>query len=191
MASGRSVTLDDMLPTPRTRLRRSIASAVTLAVVAASLAVVTAPAVSAIPACSTAETQVWLGLGLGGGTAGTTYYPLELSNIAKHACTLYGYPGVSAFGAGPKQVGPAASRLQLSHAVVTLGPGATAHAILGFHDAGAVCSHAIDASGLRVYPPGQKAAGEIDFPFQVCAHGDVLVVGPVRAGTGIPGYTSP
>lgn len=141
--------------------------------------------------CSASETQVWLGDGEGGGTAGTTYYPLEFSNIGHRACTLYGYPGVSAYRGALKQVGSAAARSTSAHSPITLAPNATGHALLGIRDWGALCSKAVVVDGLKVYPPGQKSAKEIGFSFDACAHKGVLVVGPMRAGVGIPGYTGP
>jgi hypothetical protein len=148
-----------------------------------------ATASAATPACTPANTQVWLGLGLGGGTAGSTYYPLELSNVGHHACTLSGYPGVSA-SRGGSQVGPAATRNQQPHATVTLAPGATAHVILRIVDWGALCSQEVVADGLKVFPPGQTRSEFVPFSFGACAHRGVLIVGPVRAGVGIPGYTT-
>jgi len=140
--------------------------------------------------CSAADTQVWLGDGEGGGALGTTYYPLEFSNVGHGACTLYGYPGVSAYRAALKQVGAAATRGTARHRTITLAPNATAHALLGIRDWGAICSKPAAAEGLNVYPPGQRSAKEVGFPFDACAHKGVLVVGPLRAGVGIPGYTA-
>ncbi|MGB0093045.1 MAG: DUF4232 domain-containing protein [Solirubrobacteraceae bacterium] len=145
---------------------------------------------TAAPKCSAANTQVWLGLGLGGGTAGSTYYPLEFSNVGHHACTLNGYPRVSAYRGGGSQVGPAASRNGQRHRTVTLAPGATAHAILRILDWGALCSSEVVADGLKVYPPGQTRSEPVPFSFGACAHRGVLEVGPVHAGVGIPGYTT-
>jgi hypothetical protein len=139
--------------------------------------------------CTPANTQIWLGLGLGGGTAGSTYYPLEFSNVGHHACTLDGYPGVSAQGRGGSQVGPAASRNTESHGTVTLGAGATAHAILRVADWGALCSKQVAAIALRVYAPGETRSEDVPFSFGACAHRGVLSVEPVHAGVGIPGYT--
>jgi hypothetical protein len=141
--------------------------------------------------CSASDTQVWLGDGEGGGTAGTTYYPLEFSNIGHRSCTLYGYPGVSAYAGALKQVGSAADRSTSAHSPITLGPSATGHALLGIRDWGALCSKPVGVDGLKVYAPGQKSAKEIGFSFDACAHKGVLVVGPIRAGVGIPGYTGP
>jgi hypothetical protein len=144
----------------------------------------------AVAVCATSSTEVWLGNGEGGGTAGRTYYPLEFSNVGHRTCTFYGYPGVSAWGANAKPLGPSAGRNNSAHGTVTLAPGATAHALLAIADWGAICSKAVNASGLSVYPPGQKRAQQIVFPFQTCAKQSVLVTGPLRAGVGIPGYTN-
>ena len=144
---------------------------------------------AATPKCTPSNTQVWLGLGLGGGTAGSTYYPLELSNVGHRTCTLNGYPGVSA-SRGGAQVGPSATRNQQAHGTVALRPGATAHAILRIVDWGALCSQEVVADGLKVFPPGETRAETIPFSFGACAHRGVLIVGPVRAGAGIPGYTT-
>ncbi|MGO8907141.1 MAG: DUF4232 domain-containing protein [Solirubrobacteraceae bacterium] len=140
--------------------------------------------------CSAAATRAWLGLGLGGGTAGTYYYPLEFSNVGHRTCTLRGYPGVSAYGGGLRQIGPPARRNGERSVTVTLRPGETAHASLGIVDWGAVCSRSVGAAGLKVYPPGQRIAQTIPFAFPACAHAGVLVVGPLLAGVGIPGYTT-
>ena len=146
---------------------------------------------AAAPArCTTAHLEVWFGLGLGGGTLGSVYYPLEFSNVGHSACTLNGYPGVSGYGNNGKAVGPPASRNGQHHGTVTLAPGATAHAILRVEDWGALCSKEVPAAGLRVYPPGAKTSQPVPFAFGACAHRGVLVVGPVRAGVGIPGYTT-
>lgn len=170
----------------------------TLAAIAGcAAAVVGAPAAvaasdgstTAVPACTAAATQVWLGDGEGGGTAGTTFYPLEFSNVGHRTCSLFGYPGVSAFGSHG-QIGPAADRNRSSHTTVTLAPGATAHAILGIHDWGALCSRRVGAEGLKVFAPGQRQAKAIEFGFGACAHRSVLTVGPVRRGVGIPGFTT-
>jgi hypothetical protein len=140
--------------------------------------------------CTTAHLEIWFGLGLGGGTAGSTFYPLEFSNVGHQACTLNGYPGVSAYRANGAQVGPAASRNNQSHGTVTLAPGATAHAILRVVDAGAVCSAPLTAAGIKVFPPGATRSQPIPFSFPACANRGVLIVGPVRAGVGIPGFTT-
>jgi hypothetical protein len=142
------------------------------------------------PTCTPASTEVWLGLGLGGGTAGSVYYPLEFSNVGHHACTLNGYPGVSALRGAGTQVGPAAARITGHHVTVTLAPGATAHAILRVLDWGALCSTKVNAAALNVFPPGERRAEQVPFSFGACAHRGVLMIEPVRPGVGIPGFTT-
>jgi hypothetical protein len=174
------------------RLVTASAAGGAVVLASATLASAAQPARSAAsPRCSASATQVWLGDGEGGGTAGTTYYPLEFSNIGHHTCTLYGYPGVSAYRGALKQVGPAATRSKSAHSTITLRPNATAHVLLGIRDWGALCSKPVAVDGLKVFPPGQKSAREIGFAFDACAHKGVLVVGPMRARVGIPGYTGP
>jgi hypothetical protein len=140
------------------------------------------------PACSDEHTQVWLGLP-GGGTAGTTYYQLEFSNIGPTTCTLFGFPGVSAVRANGHQIGPGASRTGRHDSVVTLLPGETGHAVLEVTDAGAVCAHPVRAAGLRVYPPGQTTAQPVPLAIEMCSKRPVLQVRTVHDGTGIPGFT--
>jgi Protein of unknown function (DUF4232) len=110
--------------------------------------------------------------------------------VSKHARTLNGYPGVSAFDNRGHQLGPAASRNGQHHASVTLAPGATAHSLLRVPDWGALCSKEAVADGLKVFPPGSTGSEAAPFSFGACAHRGVLIVGPVRAGVGIPGYTT-
>ena len=156
----------------------------------AGAAVGTSAHPAAIRSCTPAQTRVWLGDGPGGGTAGTVYYPLEFSNVGRVRCTLDGYPGVSAYGSAGRRIGKPATRNPGSHATVTLAPGATAHAILGIRDWGAICSRQLRAQGLRVTAPGERTATPIGFPFGACASASVLVVEPVRPGVGIPGATT-
>jgi hypothetical protein len=129
-------------------------------------------------------------VGGGDGFAGGYGMPLEFSNVGRQSCTLYGYPGVSA-ERGVRQVGPAATRIPESHSLVTLAPGATAHAFLKFTDTGALCgSSGVSAAGLKVYAPGQRSAKTITVGVTVCAHRATLSVGAVRSGVGIPGYVT-
>jgi hypothetical protein len=57
-------------------------------------------------------------------------------------------------------------------------------------DAGNVCSPQVTAVGLKVFPPGAIRSQTVPFSFSACAHSGVLDVGPVRAGVGIPGFTT-
>ncbi len=182
-----------MLRFPVSRRLAALSAGVTVAALAgvgASTAL-SAPAHAAASKCTSAHTQIWLGDGRGGGTAGTTYYPLEFTNVGHSSCTLVGYPGVSAFGLGFKSIAGGSRHITLAHSTVTLAAGATAYALLGIEDWGAVCSKAVNALGLKVFGPNQKVAKGIDFPMKVCAHHSLLKVGPVRSGVGIPGFSGP
>jgi hypothetical protein len=152
-----------------------------------------AQATATTPRCTTGKLAVWLGVGGGGAGAGSTVYPVEFTNLSDHACTLYGFPGVSAESAG-HQVGSAAQR---DHAVpaqtVTLGPRGTAHAQLRITDVSAIppaTCKPVTADGLTVYPPGAFTAAEIPFRFRACsATGPAfLSVQTVQPRVGVPGH---
>jgi hypothetical protein len=138
------------------------------------------------PRCTERQTEIWLGLGNGGGTAGTIFYPLEFTNISHHTCTLWGYPQVKALSSGGRQIGKASRALRSRHWVVTLWPGWTAHAALGIVEAGNVCSRPVNAATLKIRAPHQGSSTQISLPFQACRGKRVLVTGPVTAGVGIP-----
>jgi hypothetical protein len=143
------------------------------------------------PSCSTSNLAVWLGVGEGGAAAGSTYHPLELTNVSHHACTLSGFPGVSAVRG--RQLGSAAGRDRGRPArAVTLAPGHTAHAIVRIVDVAnypASRCRPVQAFGLTVYPPNQRASQEIPFSFRACSRaGPVyLSVTAVEPKIGIPG----
>ena len=196
-----------MKPTTRAARRGLAALALTCAAVAipttalatsgspAKTATPARPAAAAIPSrCGTGALTAWLGIP-GNGYAGGAYYQLELSNTSSRACTLYGYPGVSALGAGGHQLGRAAGRGPASaNRLVTLGRGATAHVLLQITDVAnfppASCGEST-AVALRVYPPGATRSLKVPFTFQACGtSGPVyLHVGSTKAGTGIPGFS--
>jgi hypothetical protein len=187
------------------RSARSIfgAAAVAISAVALPAAALAAPAQgghagqlrhpkpAGISQCKSYNTATWFGLGEGGGGAGTFFYPLEFSNIGHRTCFLYGYPGVSAVSNSGKQIGSTASHAGPKR-VVVLRPGATAHAILGIVDAGNIAGcHIRNGAFLKVFAPGQKGATTIPaFTFTACSNKSVLRVNAIRAGTGIPGFTT-
>ena len=75
---------------------------------------------------------MWLGLGVGGGAAGSIYYPVEFTNVTGHTCHLFGFPGVSAIYNGHQAGSPAGWGTSpfFPKRTVTLAPGATAHTVL-------------------------------------------------------------
>lgn len=145
------------------------------------------------PRCATSALTVWLGLGEGGAAAGSTYYPLELTNVSPQRCQLVGYPGVSA-QAGDHQVGsPAARDSAVPVRPVTLAPGATAHAVLRIVDVGnfppARCTP-VTAGELRVYPPNDFASTSVPFSIRACSvKGTIFMsVQAVQPRIGVPGH---
>jgi hypothetical protein len=147
----------------------------------------TAGAAAAPAGCVTAGLVTWLNTD-GDGAAGSTFFSLEFTNLSGHACTMLGFPGVSAVNLGGGQVGSAAGRSSGSpSSLITLGPGGTATATLQITEAAnfpnATC-HRTTAAGIRVYPPNQRSSSAVGFPFPACAaEGPIyLHVGPVHKG---------
>jgi Protein of unknown function (DUF4232) len=133
---------------------------------------------AATPSCATSGLVIWLSEVPGGGTAGSIYYKLELTNLSGHTCTLLGYPGVSAVNLAGRQLGAGAMRetarrprlVTLVSGTPTLANGTTASAVLRIIDAGVEPScRPVTAAGLRVYPPGQSSSKMVPFPFQSCS----------------------
>ena len=129
-----------------------------------------APPAVAVPRCSPARLAVWVDADSADGAAGTTYYYLGFTNTGNRACSLSGYPGVSAVTSGGEQIGAAAKRTgAVPSRTVTIAPDGTAHSVLGYVD-GAVanCRPAETAFYLRVYPPGGTTARQAFFPEPAC-----------------------
>jgi Domain of unknown function (DUF4232) len=146
---------------------------------------------AAVPACTAADLGAWVAVTQGNGAAGSIYYPLQFTNLSRHACAMGGFPGVSAVDRNGHQLGSPAGR---DHAVpartVVLAPGATAHTILRWSDVTVTttpgCHPAFSAFELRVYLPGQYGATYAAFDLEVCSHaGPVCMsVEPVLPGVG-------
>jgi hypothetical protein len=149
----------------------------------------TAPA--AVRACTADDLGVWLAVAQLNGAAGSVYYPLQFTNLSRHACAMRGFAGVSAVDRNLHQLGSPAGR---DHVVpvrnVVLAPGRTAHAVLRYGDVTVStapgCHPTSRTFELRVYPPGQRHATYAAFDFEVCSHaGPVYMdIGPVQAGVG-------
>jgi hypothetical protein len=189
--------MSKLIATSRT-VRRAALSGLALAAVAcvpwaASATAGAQTAAASTPRCTTSSLEVWLGLGGGGGQAGSTVYPIEFTNLSAHTCSLYGFPGVSAELAG-HQVGSAAQRDHAAPAqTVTLGPRGTAHAELRITDVSSIppaTCKPVTADGLTVYPPGAFTAAQIPFRFRACSAAGpaFLSVQVVLPRVGVPGH---
>jgi Protein of unknown function (DUF4232) len=144
-----------------------------------------------VPGCTAGDLGAWVAISQGNGAAGTIYYPLQFTNLSRHACAMRGFPGVSAISRAGHQLGsPAGWGTRSPIQTVILAPGATAHAILAYHDAAVTtepgCGPVFTASELRVYPPNQYSATYAMFDLEACSHaGPVYMdVGPILPGVG-------
>jgi hypothetical protein len=172
----------------------AVAAALGAGAAAGAATVPAAHTAASVATCATSQLTVWYGEP-GGAAAGSSYVPLEFSNIGTTSCALDGFPGVSAVGDTGAQLGTSAS---WNHAItptnVVLAPGGTAHVILQITDVynypPTTCGPT-QASGLRVYPPNQTASVIVPLTFEACGKtGPVFLnVDPVNSGVGIPEYT--
>jgi hypothetical protein len=153
------------------------AAAITLGLGSAAWATSSASAASAatsIPKCTTASLATWVNIPESQGTAGSSFTPLEFTNISSHECYLWGYPGVSAVlesGNSERQLGDAAGRDAAYPAkIVNLPPHATAHAFLRYADVVTTdpgCK-AKPATFLKIYPEAQRTATYAFFSLPSC-----------------------
>jgi Protein of unknown function (DUF4232) len=149
------------------------------------------PAPTGPPSCVTSALAA--SIGPGSGAAGSTYYPIEFTNTSGATCTLYGYPGVSFITASGGQLGAAATEdPTYPRELVTLTPGAVAHAELRVTDAMNYPSPAcqvVTAHRLRVFPPGQTNPLYLTLDARACAITSVqiLSVQTVQPGNGATG----
>jgi hypothetical protein len=173
------------------RIVAAIVAAVGLGAGSALWATTSASAAPADPAyCTNGQLAAWVDVGGGSGAAGTIYYPLELTNVSSHPCTLIGYPGVSADNAKGKQLGDPARRNSVYAArLVTVPAGGTVHVLFGYGDVEVTTSGCkpTTASLLRVYPPNLTGSTLTFFSLPVCTvkKHSYLSVSVVRPGTGI------
>jgi hypothetical protein len=155
------------------------------------------------PACPTSGLEAWLGLGTAGGmgmsAARGTYYTLEFTNVSHRACSLYGYPQVSAYmdsRTTGDQIGSVAIRnTSVRPKPVMLAPGATAHSVLWVGGTGGTqpvgCAR-VTAEELRVTLPRQGRSAFVPVHIPVCSgtgHAS-LSVQAIQARPGGPGYAT-
>ena len=110
------------IPKTARRAAAVIAAASAAGLIAASAAVAagssgpvltadTSPAApAAAPACTADDLGAWVAVSQSDGAAGSIYYPLQFTNLSRHACAMRGFPGVSAVDRNLHQLGSPASR---------------------------------------------------------------------------------
>jgi hypothetical protein len=144
-----------------------------------------------VPACTAGDLGAWVAIDQGNGAAGSIYYPLQFTNLSRHACAMRGFPGVSAIDRNGHQLGsPASWDHVIPVRTVVLAPGATAHTVLRYSDATVTtapgCHPVFSTFELRVYPPGQYGATHAAFGLEACSHAGpiYLSVEPILSGVG-------
>lgn len=169
--SGGVATSSAPAPTPITT-PASPAAAPTSSAPGASAS--TSAGSTGVPRCATSALTGAVDLTASGGAAGSTFYPLDLTNTSARTCSLEGYPGVS-FVTGPAgtQIGDPARRNPVAApGIVTLDAGQVAHATLQVAAAGnydpTQCMPVM-AHYLRIYPPGETTALVVPFTTQACS----------------------
>ena len=159
--------------------------------------------------CATSGLEAWLGLAQAAGSTsvtggrlepGGTYYTLEFTNVSGHACSLYGYPEVSAYAGqatGGIQIGSAAVRdTSVRPQPVTLAPGQTAHSVLRVTSTETfqptACAQ-VTAPELRVTPPNQVRPAFVPIHLTACSEKgpEFLSVQAIQPRPGIPGLPAP
>jgi hypothetical protein len=168
--------------------------------------------------CPTSGLEAWLGLGAasaanaaGGASPGNagppgaypgheTYYALEFTNVSNRACSLFGYPEVSAYRDSPAAGGPADGPIggtatrdtSVRPKPVMLEPGATAHAVLRVAgDTEPTGCAQVTAEELRITLPRQARPSLVPAHIPVCSqrgHAS-LSVQAIQARPGIPGHS--
>ncbi|HXB49475.1 MAG TPA: DUF4232 domain-containing protein [Streptosporangiaceae bacterium] len=170
------------------RVRLAAAAAVACLAAGVPAVALASSSVPATPRCNASNTYVWFGLSPNG-AAGSIYYPVEFTNVSSNACTLTGYPGVSAISKSAHQIGLAATRANsVTVHTVTVKPDQTVHAMLGIVEPGLITAcHNAAADGLKVYPPNEKSRKLVlNFTFTACKNKPFLRVYPVTPGIGVP-----
>ena len=151
----------------------------------------TARASAAVPGCTAGDLGAWVAVTQGNGAAGSIFYPLQFTNLSRHACAMRGFPGVSAIDRNGHQLGSPASWDHVVPArTVVLAPGATAHTILRWSDATVTtapgCHPVFSTFELRIYPPDQRGATYAAFDLEACSHAGPIYLGvePILPGVG-------
>jgi hypothetical protein len=158
--------------------------------------------------CATSGLHAWLGLAETPGSTsvtgtgdrlvpGGTYYTLEFTNVSQRACSLDGYPQVSASQAGGVPIGSAAARdTSVRPQPVMLAPGQTAHSVLlvtstrTFQPTACV---QVTVAELRVVVPDQARPAFVPIDLSACSKlgPTFLAVQAIQPRLGIPGVPVP
>ena len=147
-------------------------------------------------ACGRPDLRVKLDTHSAGVAAGTSYIPLDFTNVSAAGCRLSGFPVVTlAASSAGKQIGSAGTAdRSLAAENLELRAGQTAHIWLRLVDVAnlprAQC-RPVTAAGLRISLPADDATIFIKHSVTTCAKRvngtDLLTVEPFQAGRALPG----
>jgi hypothetical protein len=128
-------------------------------------------AAAGAPRCAASRLRISVGIAAGTGPSAlrVTWYRLDFTNVSGVTCTLSGYPEVAAYRGDGAQVGNEAGRdTSVAARHIVLAPGASAHAAVTASVSRGRCRPVV-AAGLRVVPPGQKAASYVRHTLRACS----------------------
>jgi hypothetical protein len=121
-----------------------------------------------IPPCEISRLRITL---RGGERAGQ--FLVDFTNVSGAACSLRGYPSVSAYGAGERELGavgaPDTSGAAIRLVVLSRGKSAVSPVAATAPSLPASRCRPVTAAGLRVVPPGGHAGRFIRRPLPACA----------------------
>lgn len=150
---------------------------------------------AATAACQPPAIRVTLDVRSAGVAAGTSFVPINFTNVSRTTCQLAGFPVITLISSTDQRIGTAAiSDRGLAAENVILGAGQTAHIWLRVVDVmdlpTARCQPAA-AAGLRVGLPGQASTTFIRHRLTTCTRQvrgtEILTVEPFRPGQAQPG----
>ena len=134
--------------------------------------------------CATSGLAVWAYTPPGNGAAGSSFFDVGFTNLSGKACSLFGYPGVSALSQRNQQLGTSAMRSAAAKQTVLLANGGSATAQLQVADVGVFATSSCrptTSASLRIFPPGNTVAAVVAFRFAVCSRPLVdMFVDPVQ-----------
>ncbi|KQW08443.1 hypothetical protein ASC66_06040 [Leifsonia sp. Root4] len=104
--------------------------------------------------------------------AGQSGFNLRFRNVSSDACTLWGWPGVSAVDAGGALIGYPAQAVGGDGALVTMQPNGVAISHVAVSAAGAYDCPAVTASGLRAFVTSDGAGHGVTVEHEIVVCGD-------------------
>jgi len=152
------------------------------------------PSAAPVTRCARSQLTAWMALPSAGAAALTDYFYVEITNVSRHACSLDGFPRVTAVGLNGRQIGGAALRAaSVSASDIVLAPGATSYTSVGITSTSGWSRsgcHPRTANGLSVIAPHTYGSMRVGFSFAACAEPSAhfLSVFALQPGVGIPGY---